>query len=77
LDADGAAVFDGAEGAAGFVAAAVDLDAPTGKEIGNSDACAAGWRETGRALGAKGLAIAASCLGEDKFALHPRPVKKA
>ena len=42
--ADGAALIDGAECAAGFVSTAVDFDAATRKEIGDRSAFATGHR---------------------------------
>ena len=75
--ADGAALIDGAECAAGFVATTVDLDASTGKEIGDGGACATGQREVGLTFSAKSLTIPASSLGKDELALYPRSMKKA
>ena len=76
LDADGAALIDGAECTAGFVAAAADLDTAAGEEIGDRSAFATGCREAGLALGALSLTIPASSLGEDELALYPRSMKK-
>ena len=76
-DTDGTALIDGAEGAAGFVAAAANLDAAARKEIGDGGACATGGGKVGLAFSAESLTIAASSLGEDELALYPRSVKKA
>ena len=45
LDTDGTALIDGAEGAAGFEAAAVDLNTAAGEEICDGSACATRRRQ--------------------------------
>jgi hypothetical protein len=77
LNADGTALIDGAECAAGFEAAAADLDAAARIKIGYGSARATDRGEAGLALCAEGLAIATSSLGEDELALYPRSMKKA
>ena len=73
---DGAALIDGAECAASFVATAADLDASTGKEIGDGSACTTRRGQKGLAFGAEALAIATGSISEDELALYQRSMKK-